>query len=130
MKFLKITLGLDGTSLVYPDRYQEEIGNFSVDHLYAGNDLVLVIPEDKFVSTMVREGVAEITEEEAKAISEANETRTEVIVNDATLRRLEIKSRIGTALTAAEKKMIDPAVDGGAIETTKILSDRIDALKK
>jgi hypothetical protein len=79
---------------------------------------------------MVREGVAEITEEEAKAISEANETRTEVVANDATLRRLEIKSRTGVAFTAAEKKMLDPAVEGGAIETTKILADRIDALKK
>jgi hypothetical protein len=107
MKYLKITLPKEkGGNLIYPDRYQAEIGDYAKDHLYfddeMGANLLLLISDEDYKPSMVREGVVEITEIDAKAISEANETRTEVIVDEAKVRRLEIKSRLGMELSTEE----------------------------
>ena len=134
MKYLKITLPKQlGGNLIYPDRYQSEIGDYAQDHLYFddanGANLLLLISDKDYKETMIRDRCEEITEADAKAISESNETRTEVIVDEAKVRRLEIKSRLGMELSTEELEAIDPTIPGGAFETSKILSDRIDEKK-
>ena len=131
MKYLKITLPKQvGGKLIYPDKYQAEIGDYAKDHLYYDDGdttmLLLLISDEDYKASMVRTNVAEITEAEAKATSEEKETRTEIIVDEAKVRRLEIKSQLGIAFTTEELDAIDPLKPGGAFETSKILADRID----
>ena len=73
MKYLKISLLIkqsDG-NLIYPDRYQSEIGDYAQDHLYFddanGANLLLLISDKDYKATMIRERVIEITEADAKA---------------------------------------------------------------
>ena len=90
MKYYKITLEKEGTKLVYPENYQTEIGDFALDHLYYDDgftSMLLLILPDK-IKNVVRKNVEEITETEAKAISDSNETRVETIKDEAKLRRL------------------------------------------
>jgi hypothetical protein len=134
MKYLKISLPKQqGGNLIYPDRYQSEIGDYAQDHLYFddtnGTNLLLLITDKDYKETMIRDRVEEITETDAKTISESNENRTEIIVDEAKVRRLEIKSRLGMSLTTEEMDAIDPTIPGGVFETSKILSDRIDEKK-
>jgi hypothetical protein len=58
-------------------------------------------------------------------------SRNQIItwVLKAKVRRLEIKSRLGMELSTEELETIDPTIPGGAFETSKILSDRIDEKK-
>lgn len=137
MKYLKITILEPGNGpMVYPVGYQAEIGDFAVDHLYfdeiksdGESGLLLCIPDKHFKPEMVRDGVVEITEAEAKTLSEANETRTEVITDEAKVRRLEIKSRLGLELTKDELDALDPTKVGSVFATSKILADRVTDLK-
>ena len=148
MKYFKITLRQNpgSTALVYPDRYQSEIGNFNKGHLYydddLGNPMLLLSIEDKNSSNIVRDNVVEITEAEAKAISEAKEVRTEQINDEAKIRRLAIKAQLlntktvaGTVtaadqLTTDELKALDPKDATSGIVMSKILADKIEDLKK
>ncbi|MHA1880049.1 MAG: hypothetical protein ACTSYG_06595 [Candidatus Heimdallarchaeota archaeon] len=133
MKFFKITLRQNPVTreLIYPTNYQAEIGNFNEGHLYVKNrpELIMCI-KDENAKGIVREYVEEITEAEAKAISEANETRMEEITNEAKVRRIEIKTRIGRALTPDEERAIDPDDPTPGFGKKKILADKIDELKK
>jgi hypothetical protein len=131
MKYLKISLPKQpGGNLIYPDRYQSEIGDYAQDHLYFddenGANLLLLISDEDYKDTMVRDKVVEITEDDAKNISATYDPSTEVIANEAALRVIEIKSRLGMTLTTDEMNSIDPNIPGGAVEMSKTLSDRID----
>lgn len=137
MKYLKITVLEPANSpMVYPTNYQSEIGNFAVDHLYydetpldGKSELILLIKDDDFKPTMMRERAEEINEATAKSISEAHEVRTETIVDEAKVRRLELKSRLGMALTTEELNAIDPTKPESVFKTSPILADRVVDLK-
>ncbi len=136
MRYLKITLRRESgkTKLVYPENYQEELGNYNFQHkghLYYNDEndnpmLILSIADDNWKESMVRQYVEEITETDAKTISEANETRTEQIVNEVKLRRIELKVNLGQTLTQEEEDAMDPEKPNSVFETTKILADKIE----
>lgn len=137
MKYFVVTIKLRQSSgtkgrMVYPPNYQVEIGDYAVDHLYFNDGdvkkLLLLIP-DKNSTGIARENVVEITEAEAKAISNANETRTEKITDDAKIRRLELKVARGMTLTPDEEKALDPVDKTPGFGYEETLSDRIDRLK-
>lgn len=134
MKYYRITLRQnEGDSrIIYPDRYQQEIGNFAQDHLYyndqdGSSKLLLCIP-DKYTN-IVRGLVEEISKSEALLISQEHETKTEEINDEAKIRRIEIKSRIGLPLTASELKAIDPNDPTPGFVMKEILADRIEKMK-
>ena len=134
MKYYKITLRQKpgSTELIYPERYQEEIGNYNAGHLYydeGDTPMLLMCIRDKDANNIVREYVEEITEKEAKAISEAKERRIERITDEAKIRRLELKVARGKTLTAEEEKALNPNDPTPGFEKNKILADRIDEMK-
>jgi hypothetical protein len=134
MKYLKTKLlhASDG-SLIYPPNYQVEIGNFAKDHLYydeGGEDyLLLAINDSDYSETMLKENVTLIEEGEATVISEAKETRTETIKDEAKVRRLEILSRLGMTLSKKDQDALDPTKPDSVFGVSKILADRITDLK-
>ena len=114
--------------MVYPANYQEEVGNYTVDHLYYdenGETKLLLCIEDKHTLNTIRPGVVKITEIEANAISEANEKREEEVTNEAVIKRLTIKAQLGQVFTADELKAIDPNDPEPGIGKRQILADRI-----
>ena len=139
MKYLKITLRrkVGNTKLIYPENYQAELGDFNFQHkghLYYddenGNSMLLLSIADKdWKESMVRPYVEEITEVQAKEISEANETRTEQIVDEAKLRRIELKANLKQTLTQEELDAIDPEKPNSVFKISKILADKIDDYK-
>lgn len=135
MKYFNIKLGKSaGGTLVYPANYQVEIGNFAKDHLYYDDDkgttYLLLCIEDVDSSGIARTDVTEISEAEAVALSEQYETRVETILDEAKVRRLELKARIGLALTTAEVDSIDPAKPDSVFGVSEILADRIVKIKE
>ena len=145
MKYLKITLRQEegSSKLIYPKEYQKEIGNFAKDHLYYDGSLLLCVPDEDYKKSMVRTDVEEVSETEAKEISEANETETEKITDEAKIRRIEIKTRLldikvrrgmkilsGDEITDEELKALDPNDETTGIEKNKILSSRIKTWEK
>jgi hypothetical protein len=134
MRFLNISLFQDNGMIVYPVNYQSEIGDFNRGHLYyndeKGNSFLLLSIEDAdFNDNMIRDNVVEISETEAKTISEAHEVRTETVTDDAKVRRLTIKASLGQAFTVDELKAIDPDDPMPGFGRNKILADTIDDLK-
>ena len=134
MKYLKIHLLQQNNQLVYPVSYQLELGNFAKDHLYYDDDigesyLLLAVEDADYKDTMVRERVEVISEVDANAISESKEQRTETIIDEAKLRRLEIKSRLGMTLSKDESDALDPTKPGAIFSTNKIFADRVVDLK-
>jgi hypothetical protein len=132
MKYYKITLGRGaGGKLIYPANYQYEIGDHAKDHLYYSEGdaafLLLAIPNSK--TGIVRKNVVEISEAEAKKISEANEKREETVTSEATVRRLAIKAQLGQRLTAQELAALDPDKDEPGFGKVKIFADRIANLR-
>jgi hypothetical protein len=135
MKYLNIHLphAVDG-SLIYPSGYQLEIGNLCKDHLYYNNDvgedyLLLAFEDTDFNGKMIKESCEEMTEEDALALSESKEKRTLQITDEAKIRLIEIKSRLGTELTADEQAALDPNDPTPGFSTTNILADRVNDLK-
>ena len=135
MKYLRIHLRANpgSTEIIYPVGYQNEIGVFAVDHLYYDVDgaakLLLCIPDKDYKIDMIRTDAEEITEVEAKTISEANETRTEIIKDEAKVRRIEIASRLGMTLSKEDQDAIDPTKPDSAFGVSEILADRVEKLK-
>jgi hypothetical protein len=134
MKYLKIHIQVaKGGEMIYPDRYQSEIGDFAKDHLYYdenGESLLLLLIEDAdYNEKMIRDNVEEVDEETATQISTDHEQKTETILDEAKIRRLEIKSRLGMQLTTEETDALDPTKPNAAFGVTQILADRITPLK-
>lgn len=90
--------------------------------------MLLVLPDA--VTGVVRKDVEELTEAEAKAVSEANEVRQETVTDDAKIKRLTIKASAGIELTPDELKAIDPDDPTPGIGKREILADKINKLKK
>lgn len=135
MKYLKIhVIQPVGGQMVYPANYESEIGNFAKDHLYYNDEvgecyLLLAIEDADYKPSMIKTNVEAITETEAKALSEANETRTETIKDEAKVRRIEILSRLGMTLTKEDQDSLDPTKPDAVFGTSEILADRIVDLK-
>lgn len=134
MKYFKITLKQNkgSTTLVYPPNYQTEIGNNAVDHLYYDendNPMLLLAIKDIDSTGVVRPDVVEVTEVEAKAISETNEVKTEKITDEAKIRRIELQVARGLPLTPDEEKALDPNDPTPGFGKSEIFSDRIDKIK-
>jgi hypothetical protein len=130
MKYLKISIkGGTGGKMFYPEKYQEEIGNFAVEHLYyedVGNyDLLLCINDLDFKSSMIREGVKELSEIEAIAISESNEIRTEFIKDETKHKRIELKVAQGIKLTKDETDSLDITKSSSIYGKKEIFADKI-----
>lgn len=133
MRYFKITLrqAPGSKELIYPEKYQAEIGNFNEGHLYLKDEPALVMCiKDENAGNIVRPYVEEITEEEIKAISEANEIRTEEITDEARIRRIELKAKLGQDITVKDKKAIDPDDPTPGFGKRKILADKIEGMKK
>jgi hypothetical protein len=131
MKYYKITLDKNPKGLVYPENYQSEVGDKAVDHLYWDEGqqtyLLLLIPDTE--KDIIRKGIEEITEIDAKSISTTNETKTEVVVDEVKLRRIELKAQLGQTLTKDELDATDITKPTSVFGTTKILAERIDIIK-
>jgi len=135
MRYLKIHIQKQkGGQLIYPVNYQSEIGDYAQDHLYYdenGESLLLLLIEDAdFNDKMIRDNVEEVDEATATQISTDHETKTETIIDEAKVRRLEIKAQLGMALTTEETDALDPSKPNAAFGTTQILADRITPLKE
>ncbi len=134
MRYLKISISGDNKGgMIYPNKYEEEIGVFNVGHLYYEDGiyckLLLCIPDKDFKQVMIRTGVEEITEAQAKVISEANEVRTEIIKDEAKLRRIELKVAMKQILTKDESDSVDITKPTSIFGVKEILADKIDILK-
>lgn len=134
MKYLKISIaGGEGGKMIYPENYEAEVGKFAQEHLYyedgANYCLLLCINDVDYKPTMIRTGVAEITEAAATLISTTNETKLETIKDEVKLRRIELLVRMGTTLTKADAEAIDPTKPTYLFGTKKILADKIVSLK-
>ena len=133
MKYLKISCGSNGSNITYPYRYEEEIGKFSIKHLYYDDGLflklLLCIPDKDYTSTMIRAGSEEITEAQAIAISESKQTRKETIKDEAKLRRIELKVAMGATLTKEESEATDITKPTSVFGVTSILADEIVKIK-
>lgn len=135
MKYYKITLrqNAGSTQLIYPNRYQEEIGNFNKEGFYYSDldqPMLLVSLNDKDANNIIREGVVEISESEARGISEQYQTRTEKITDEVKIRRIELKAKLGLSLTEDEIKAINPNDPTPGFSKEQILADKIDQLKE
>lgn len=120
----------------YPEgipAYEAAVGSKAVDYLYyhdANNlcHLLLCIPDQ--ITGIARQGVVEITAEQAALISETFEPKTEKITDEAKVRRLEIKAALGQEFTADELKAIDPNEDVPGFGFESTLASRISTTKK
>lgn len=134
MKYFKITLPKQkGGNLIYPPNYQDEIGDYAVDHLYFDEDGVsklLLLIEDVNAKNIIRENVEEVSETDAITISNIFETKTEQITDEGKIRRLELKAALSIPLTTDELKAIDPADPTSGFGYTEILADRLITAKQ
>ncbi len=135
MKYYRITLRQNkgSTELIYPANYQSDIGNYNQNHLYYddvnGSHCLLISLKDVDAVNRVRTYVEEITEIEAKAISEANEIRTETITDEAKIRRIELNVARGLTLTTDDEKALDPNDPTSGFGKSEIFADRLDKIK-
>lgn len=130
MKYYNITLGKGPKgALLYPANYQEEVGDFAVDHLYydvGKQSYLLLLIEEKNATNILREGIEEITEAAAHQLSGVHEQKVEVVKDEVKLRRIELKAQLGQILTTDESDAIDITKPNSVFATTTTLSDRIN----
>lgn len=134
MKYFKITLNKNPKGeFIYPDNYQEEVGNFATDYLYFDEDnqsyLLLCIPNVKS-GAILRNNIEEINESDVKAISEEHETKIEIVTDEIKLRRIELKAKLAQPLSIEEINAIDIEHPDSIFKKVEILSDRIEKNKK
>ena len=89
----------------------------------------MVCIENKDADNVVREFVEEISADEVKEISKSTEVRKEEITDEAKVRRIELKIRMGDALSEDEKKAIDLNDPTPGFNAGKIFADRVDKLE-
>jgi hypothetical protein len=130
-KFYKIKVLRDGTKFVYPSGFvngEKGIGRKVLEHLYFDERrfMLVALPDNiKFE----HDNVTELTLEEAEAIATEHETQQTQITDEGMVRLIEIKSRLGTKLTAKEKKAIDLDDDTPGIKWKKSLKNKLRELK-
>ena len=134
MKFYKIKLPQGPGGLQYPPNYQQLLGDHNVAHLYYDDEvdgfayLILSIHDGNTPSSLP-ENVSEITEAEAKALGDKYDPSVERITSEAVVRRVEIKSRLGVALTSDEERAIDPTDPTLGFGLSEGFSGRIDKVR-
>ena len=115
MKYLKIKIPKQGTTLIYPPSYHNvkmEGGAGYVEEKATGDTYVLLWGEDATAKKLIGEpNVTEITKQQAIAFSEQNEDDTLEVTDEAMTRLLQIKASLGEKLNAKEKKAMDPDDD-------------------
>ncbi len=132
MKFYKIKLPYDigAKKHVYPRNYDNLIGVHNIGHIYYDDKadgkftLLIIIPDDKALAT-VPENTEEISEREAIRIAAEYEPRTEQITDEAKIRRIELKVRMGKTLTRDEQDAIDIDHPTSGFNLSKNLEDKI-----
>lgn len=119
MKYYVFKLPYKDGSHQYPANYEETMGGVSVDHVYYDDEvdglfsLLLAIPDEKAIVKPLPQNVSEVTEAQATTIADKYEPKVQIIKNEAVVRQLEIKSRLGMTLSSDELKALDPAQNIG-----------------
>ncbi|KKM83576.1 hypothetical protein LCGC14_1307950 [marine sediment metagenome] len=115
MKYLKIKIPKQGTTLIYPPSYHSvkmEGGAGYIEEKATGDTYVLLWGEDATAKKLIGEpNVTEITKMQAMSFSDQNEDDVMEITDEAMTRLLQIKASLGQALTSKEKKAMDPEND-------------------
>jgi len=132
MKYFVVTVRskLGDTKCYYPKNYQEILDVTAIDKYFEEDGVfkrLHVIPDDK-AEGIIREDVVEVDEAEAKRISVINEVE-EIITDEAKIRRIEIKTKLGQELNEDELKAIDPNDSAVGINKIETLAEKIDYLK-
>lgn len=136
MKYFKILLRSEkgSTRIVYPEKYHEEIGPNVADHAYIegkdGNFYLIVAIPDEAATGIVRKDVEELKAAEVKKFSETHEERKLIVTNEAAVRLIDIKVRLGKELTPQEKKALDPDNAEPGFGKQKIFADRVKEIEK
>ena len=118
MKYYVIKLPHVGGEHQYPPDYEQTIGVFNQGHVYYDDKVdglftLLISVLDKNALAVLPQNVFEVTEAKAFAIATQYDPKTQIIVNEAIVRQLEIKSRLGMPLSSDELKALDPAENIG-----------------
>jgi hypothetical protein len=129
MKYLQIRVrSNEKGEMIYPDgflqvRYLEYL---YCDDTLARTTYMLVMIEDKELEKIkVLTDVEEMTKANISIFANSYEPITEQITDEAKVRRLEIKAKIGEKFTLDEMKAIDPADPVLGINYRKRFSDLI-----
>ena len=133
--FYKIKLPhTPGMGYQYPSDYNNIISKYNQSHLYYDdkNDgvftLLIAIPELNKLSSLPT-NVSEVTELEARKISDDYDPSVEIITNDAVVRRLEIKSQLGLPLSSKENDALDPTKNELGFGMSETFNARVDKKK-
>jgi len=111
MKLLKIRLRQTGNSIIYPEGFL----TFScLEHLYYDDLstgiawLMVAIENENLMKIKNMTDVTIIDLVEAEKISNEYNRRTEIYTDEIKIKRIDIKTRTGIALTSDELKALDP----------------------
>ncbi len=132
MKFYKIKLPYDISNKkhLYPPNYDNLLGVHNIGHIYYDDKadgiftLLIIVPNNKALDTLPK-NVEEISESEAIKIANEYEPRTEQITDEAKIRRIELKVRMGKSLTRDEQDAIDVDHPSSGFNMSKNLEDKI-----
>ena len=117
--------------MIYPDEFHLIDWIFSTYYSdeVQGDFYFIGVCDEKFVNQnfLNNENVTEMTKADMITLSEQVEPQIEEIKDEGKLRRIEIKTRLGQALTTDEEKAIDPADPTLGINYKKRLADMIQA---
>ena len=134
MKYYKIKLPHTPDGYVYPPNYEQEIGVNNQGHIYYDDPadgmftLVISIPDDKAVGVLPA-NVTEITENEAFTIANQFDPKVTTITNEAVVRLIEIKSRLGLPLSQKEQDALDPETGELGFGMTENMVDKVNKAK-
>lgn len=123
-----------GIGYEYPPDYAATIGNLNQAHLYYEDKtdgiftLLISIPELNKLQA-VPKNVTELTELQARAISDEYDPSVEIITSEAVVRRLEIKSNLGLPLSAKENDALDPTNSEPGFGMSETFSNVVDKKK-
>ena len=131
MKYLKIRVRADEKGkMLYPQGFT----SFQcLEHIYCDDagvcNLVVAIDDKNLVKITDMTDVKELTLTEAEVYLDKFDLRTTEITDEGMVRALEIKSNLGTPLSATELKAIDPNDPTPGIEYRKRFIDKVNDRK-
>jgi hypothetical protein len=118
--------------MVYPEGYHdiEWDDHFYYDDTDGAPNVVVLLKDDTIDITglISQDTVNILTVEEAIAKSEANEKRRMKITDEAKVKYLDLKVRLGQTLTKDEEKALDPNAEEPGFSLDEIFADRIKKL--
>ena|SRR3972149_9357262 len=134
MKYYKIKLPHTPEGYEYPPNYNDTIGVFNKGHVYYDDvddemfTLLISIPDDKAV-VVLPENVTELTEVEAFAVANQYDPKIQIITNEAVVRSIEIKSRLGITLSQKELDALDPTKSEPGFGISENMVDKVTKAK-